>query len=49
MRLIITYFQLYVGAASTDVEEVKDNDISEDVLAFEPANNNEAVSSYASN
>ncbi|RZC82541.1 hypothetical protein C5167_045328 [Papaver somniferum] len=35
--------------ASTDVEEVKDNDISEDVLAFELANNNEAVSSYASN
>ncbi|RZC65781.1 hypothetical protein C5167_009469 [Papaver somniferum] len=35
-------------AASTDVEEVKDNDISEDVLAFEPANNNEAIHTGAS-
>ncbi|KAI3881323.1 hypothetical protein MKW92_031066 [Papaver armeniacum] len=48
--LITTRDWIYgIGAASTDVEEVKDNDISEDVLAFEPANNNEAVSSYASN
>ncbi|RZC83821.1 hypothetical protein C5167_046611 [Papaver somniferum] len=36
------------GAASTDVEEVKDNDISEDVLAFDPANNNEAIHTGAS-
>ncbi|KAI3842182.1 hypothetical protein MKX03_036016 [Papaver bracteatum] len=38
----------YLRAASTDVEEVKDNDISEDVLAFELANNNEAIHTGAS-
>ncbi|XP_026437984.1 zinc finger BED domain-containing protein RICESLEEPER 2-like [Papaver somniferum] len=47
--LITTRDWIYgIRAASTDVEEVKDNDISEDVLAFEPANNNEAIHTGAS-
>ncbi|XP_026399614.1 zinc finger BED domain-containing protein RICESLEEPER 2-like [Papaver somniferum] len=47
--LITTRDWIYgIGAASTDVEEVKDNDISEDVLAFEPTNNNDAIHTGAS-
>lgn len=48
-KMKISYCIFCVGVGSSDFVEVEDSDICEDVLGFESTNNNEAVSSYASN